>query len=76
MAAATAARNGKQVLLMEKMEKAGRKIRISGKGRCNLTNARPPEEFREAIRVNADFSTWPSPNSTIRRPYACSNVSA
>ncbi len=53
MAAATAARNGKQVLLMEK--KAGRKIRISGKGRCNLTNARPPEEFREAIRVNADF---------------------
>ena len=55
MAAATAARNGKQVLLMEKMEKAGRKVRISGKGRCNLTNARPPEEFREAIRVNADF---------------------
>ncbi len=55
MAAATAARNGKQVLLMEKMEKAGRKIRITGKGRCNLTNARPPEEFKEAIRTNADF---------------------
>ena len=55
MAAATAARNGKRVLLMEKMEKAGRKIRISGKGRCNVTNARPPEEFRESIRVNADF---------------------
>lgn len=55
MAAATAARNGNKVLLMEKMEKTGRKIRISGKGRCNLTNARPPEEFKEAIRVNADF---------------------
>ena len=55
MAAATAARAGKSVLLMEKMEKAGRKIRISGKGRCNLTNARPPEEFKEAIRTNADF---------------------
>ena len=55
MAAATAAKNGRRVLLMEKMEKAGRKIRISGKGRCNLTNARPPEEFREAIRTNADF---------------------
>ena len=54
MAAATA-RNGKKVLLMEKMEKAGRKIRITGKGRCNLTNARPPEEFAEAIRTNADF---------------------
>ena len=55
MAAATAARNGKSVLLMEKMEKAGRKIRITGKGRCNLTNDRPPEEFAEAIRTNADF---------------------
>lgn len=55
MAAATAAKNGRRVLLMEKMEKAGRKIRISGKGRCNLTNARPSEEFREAIRTNADF---------------------
>ena len=55
MAAATAARSGKKVLLMEKMEKAGRKIRITGKGRCNLTNARPPEEFSEAIRTNADF---------------------
>lgn len=55
MAAATAAKNGRRVLLMEKMEKAGRKIRISGKGRCNLTNARPPKEFREAIRTNADF---------------------
>lgn len=55
MAAATAARNGRKVLLMEKMEKAGRKIRISGKGRCNVTNARPPEEFKESIRTNADF---------------------
>ncbi len=55
MAAATAARNGKKVLLMEKMEKAGRKIRISGKGRCNVTNARPPEEFKESIRTNAEF---------------------
>ena len=55
MAAATAARNGKRVLLMEKMEKAGRKIRISGKGRCNVTNARPPEEFKESIRTNAEF---------------------
>ena len=55
MAAATAARNGKKVLLLEIMEKAGRKIRISGKGRCNLTNAREPEEFKEAIRTNADF---------------------
>lgn len=55
MAAGTAARSGKRVLLIEKMEKSGRKVRISGKGRCNLTNARPPEEFAEQVRVNADF---------------------
>lgn len=55
MAAGTAARSGKRVLLLEKMEKSGRKIRISGKGRCNLTNARPPEEFGEHVRTHADF---------------------
>ena len=55
MAAGTAARNGKRVLLLEKMEKSGRKVRISGKGRCNVTNARPPEEFAQHIRANADF---------------------
>ncbi len=55
MAAGTAAKSGKRVLLMEKMEKSGRKVRISGKGRCNVTNARPSEEFAEHIRANADF---------------------
>lgn len=55
MAAGTAARSGKRVLLLEKMEKSGRKVRISGKGRCNVTNARPPEEFAQQIRTNAEF---------------------
>lgn len=55
MAAGTAAMSGRSVLLMEKMEKAGRKIRITGKGRCNLTNARPAEEFIEKVRTNQDF---------------------
>ncbi len=55
MAAGTAAKNGKRVLLMEKMEKSGRKVRITGKGRCNVTNARPAEEFAEHVRSNADF---------------------
>lgn len=57
MAAGTAARNGSRVLLLEKMEKPARKVRITGKGRCNLTNARPPEEFVEQVRTNADFLT-------------------
>ncbi|MDE6624403.1 MAG: NAD(P)/FAD-dependent oxidoreductase [Alistipes sp.] len=55
MAAGTAARNGKRVLLVEKMEKSGRKVRISGKGRCNVTNARPAEEFASQVRTNAEF---------------------
>ncbi|MBR2249284.1 MAG: NAD(P)/FAD-dependent oxidoreductase [Prevotella sp.] len=38
MATAMAARRGKRVLLLEKMDQAGRKLRITGKGRCNLTN--------------------------------------
>ncbi len=55
MAAGTAARSGKRVLLIEKMEKSGRKVRISGKGRCNVTNARPAEEFAGHVRTNAAF---------------------
>lgn len=55
MAAGTAAMSGRSVLLVEKMEKAGRKIRITGKGRCNLTNARPAEEFIEKVRTNGEF---------------------
>ena len=55
MAAGTAARNGRRVLLIEKMEKSGRKVRITGKGRCNVTNARPAEEFAEQVRTNAGF---------------------
>ncbi len=55
MAAGTAAQSGKKVLLLEKMEKSGRKVRITGKGRCNVTNARPAEEFASQVRTNADF---------------------
>ena len=38
MAAVTATERGRRVLLLEKMDQAGRKLRITGKGRCNLTN--------------------------------------
>ena len=53
MAAGTAARNGKRVLLIEKMEKSGRKVRITGKGRCNVTNARPAEE-RAGVKLEIE----------------------
>lgn len=38
LAAATAAQYGRQVLLLEHKERPGRKLGITGKGRCNLTN--------------------------------------
>ncbi len=44
MAAVVAAERGKRVLLLEKMDQCGRKLRITGKGRCNLTNTAPLRE--------------------------------
>ena len=38
MAAGTAAQQGARVLLFERNEKVGRKLAITGKGRCNVTN--------------------------------------
>lgn len=55
MAAGTAAERGLKVALLEKMEKPGRKIRITGKGRCNLTNIKPEDEFLAKIQTNRDF---------------------
>lgn len=45
MAAYRAAGNSTKVLLLEKMEKPARKLRITGKGRCNITNTKTEEEF-------------------------------
>lgn len=45
MAAYAAAKNGNEVLVIEKNEKAGKKIYITGKGRCNITNDISAEDF-------------------------------
>ena len=45
MAAVVAAQQGAEVVLLEKMDQPGRKLRITGKGRCNLTNTAPLKEF-------------------------------
>ena len=55
MAAGIAAQAGFSVLVCEKMEKPQRKVRITGKGRCNLTNMRRPEEFLQKVRSSSDF---------------------
>ncbi len=55
MAAAAAAQNGCRVVLVEKNEKPGRKLFITGKGRCNLTNACKMEELFENVVTNPKF---------------------
>ena len=55
MAAIAAAENGHQVELLERNEKLGKKIYITGKGRCNVTNACDLEEFFTNIVSNEKF---------------------
>lgn len=55
MAAIGAAGAGARVTLLEKNEKLGKKIYITGKGRCNLTNACDVSEFTEHIVSNPRF---------------------
>ena len=54
LAAGRAAMCGAQVLLLEKMEKPTRKLRITGKGRCNITNSKTLNDFAAEIH-HADF---------------------
>lgn len=55
LSAIVAARNGHKVVLFEKNEKLGKKLFITGKGRCNITNACDREEFFEQIVTNPKF---------------------
>lgn len=55
MAAITAAQRGRKVVLLEKMDQAGRKLRITGKGRCNLTNTAPIKEFLSHVGSDSRF---------------------
>ena len=57
MAAYTAAKNGNQVVLIEKNEKLGKKIYITGKGRCNFTNDVAAEEFLTNVVRGRKFLT-------------------
>ena len=55
MAAITAAESGAEVTLFEKNEKLGKKLYISGKGRCNLTNDCSVTEFLPNVVTNPRF---------------------
>lgn len=55
MAAITASKCGNSVILFEKMRSVGRKLSITGKGRCNITNAIDMSEFMSNIPGNPKF---------------------
>lgn len=57
IAAYFAANNGNKVTVFEKNEKSGKKIYITGKGRCNVTHDCTPEEFLENVVSNPKFLT-------------------
>lgn len=57
MAALTAARKGASVILLERNQKLGRKLYITGKGRCNVTNDCAPDEVLKNIPHNGRFLT-------------------
>ena len=55
MAAGRAAELGAHVLLLEKTERPGKKLLISGKRRCNLSNAKPLDDFLAMYGANGRF---------------------
>ncbi len=55
MASITAAKNQKKVLLLEKNHNLGKKLLITGGGRCNLTNFKDIKDFSKEIPVNHNF---------------------
>ena len=55
MAAGRAAELGADTLILEKMNRPGRKLRITGRGRCNLTNVAPLSHFITRFGPNGQF---------------------
>ena len=55
MAAITSAENGNDVTIIEKMNSCGKKLLITGKGRCNITNSADILDFMKYIPGNARF---------------------
>ncbi len=55
LAAINASQNGNQVTILEKMNSLGKKLLITGKGRCNITSSLPIEEFIQNVPGNGMF---------------------
>ncbi|MBR5426239.1 MAG: NAD(P)/FAD-dependent oxidoreductase [Clostridiales bacterium] len=57
MASLSAAEKGASVLLLEKKERPGKKLLLTGHGRCNITNICIPDNFRDTYHENSRFLT-------------------
>lgn len=57
LASSLIAENGNSVTLVEKNEKLGKKLYITGKGRCNVTNDCSPRDFLDSVVTNPKFLT-------------------
>ena len=55
LSAISAAKQGNKVILLEKMNSCGRKLLITGKGRCNITSSLPMDKFIENTPGNGKF---------------------
>lgn len=70
MAAISASYGNHKVILLEKNDKLGKKLYITGKGRCNITNACPPDSFLQSVVTNrrfmySSFSEWNNEDMTV-----------
>ena len=62
LAAYSAAKHGHDVILLEKNEKLGKKVFITGKGRCNVTNACEVEDLFKNMISNPKFLYLTTPS--------------
>lgn len=68
LASIFAARRGQEVHVYEKNEKLGKKLYITGKGRCNLTNACEMDSLFDSVRTNSRFLYSAFSGLRIRTP--------
>ena len=73
MAAGAAVRQGHQVTVLEHMDKPGQKILVTGKGRCNVTNARQ-RSFCAMCAPTRAFCIRRWGLFRPQRPWSCSRV--
>jgi predicted Rossmann fold flavoprotein len=73
LAAGRAAEKGADVVLLEKMREAGKKILVSGQERCNITNTAPLENSSRIMAAMGSFYAMPTIASSVTNCWRCSD---